>query len=314
MDNNQFNKPSALRPQAYANYTDDEIDLRELFGVLWSAKWLIAGVVVAAAIASLIYSLMLTNIYRAEAVLAPADEQQSNNMNSQLGGAAALLGVNLGAGGGDKVTTAIAVMKSREFIGQFIDEHKLLVPLFAGKWNAEDASSVVDQEIYNNINGTWVQEGGEPSRLEAYRKFLEILSVSSPDNETGLVTVSINWHDPVLASAWVNQLVADINRDSKVRDVAEATNAIEYLRNQLGATQLVEMQRVFYQLIESQTRITMLADVRNEYVFRIIDPAVVPDQKVAPRRKMICIFGTMLGGFFVVLFVIIRSYFFRDAD
>ena len=60
----------------------------------------------------------------------------------------------------------------------------------------------------------------------------------------------------------------------------EANSAIEYLRKQLESTQLVEMQRVFYDLIESQTRISMLADVREEYVFQVVDPAVVPDEKL----------------------------------
>ena len=50
---------------------------------------------------------------------------------------------------------------------------------------------------------------------------------------------------------------------SCARDASEANGAIEYLRRQLEQTQLVDMQRLFYQLIESQARITMLADVRD---------------------------------------------------
>ncbi len=302
-------------PQSHLppNYSDDEIDLRELFGILWTEKWLIVAVVAASAILSVVYSLMLTNVYRAEAVLAPAEAQEASGMNSQLGGAAALLGVNVGSGSGNKVTTAIAVMNSREFIGRFIEERGLAVPLFAGIWDTENATSAIDPQIYDEVEGAWVEEDSEPSRLEAYRKFREILNISEPDLNTGIVTISITWHDPVLASKWVNQLIADINSDLKDRDVTEATNAISYLRDQLGSTQLVEMQQVFYQLIESQTRITMLADVRDEYVFRIIDPAVVPDQKVAPRRAMICIFGTMAGGILAVLVALVRRYFFKES-
>ena len=57
----------------------------------------------------------------------------------------------------------------------------------------------------------------------------------------------------------------------------------------------MEMQRVFYQLIESQTRIVMLADVRDEYVFQIIDLAVEPDRKIAPNRSRIVMLGALLG-------------------
>ena len=246
---------------------------------------------------------------RAEAVLAPAEEQQVNGMTGQFGGAAEILGVNLGAGSGNKVSTAIAVMNSREFIGRFIDEHGLIVPLFAGKWDAEKAASLIDPEVYDEKNGSWVNEEGAPSRLDTYRKFSGILNISAPDRGTGIVTISITWHDPVLASKWVNQFIADINRDSRAHDIEEANNAIGYLRDQLETTQLVEMQRVFYQLIESQTRIAMLANVRDEYVFRTIDPAVIPDQKIAPNRSLICIIGTLLGGLFAVFLVVIRRYF-----
>lgn len=76
------------------------------------------------------------------------------------------------------------------------------------------------------------------------------------------MSVAIAWPNPQQAAPWTNQLIAALNQELRSRDVREANSAIEYLRRQLGQTQLVGMQRVFYQLIESQTRITMLADVR----------------------------------------------------
>jgi uncharacterized protein involved in exopolysaccharide biosynthesis len=299
---------TAQHTQQYARYDDDEIDLLELWNIVWAGKWLIVAMTAAAVVLSVIFALLQTNIYRAEAVLAPAESGQSagGGLASQFGGAAALLGVNLGGSGGSTVTTAIAIMTSREFIGRFIEERGLLVPLFAGKWDNTSKTSLIDPETYDEQNQRWLLENGQPTQLEAYRKFNEVLNISAPNRDTGLVNVSIDWQDPVLASRWVNQLVADINRDIRLRDVAEANNAISYLRQQLEATQLVEMQRVFFQLIESQTRITMLADVRDEYVFRVIDSAVVPDQKVAPRRSLIAIIGTMAGGMFALILVFIR--------
>ncbi|MCH7637524.1 MAG: LPS O-antigen length regulator, partial [Proteobacteria bacterium] len=46
---------------------DGEIDLRDLFRVLWAGKWLIGGITVGAAVIAVIVALMLPNIYRAEA-------------------------------------------------------------------------------------------------------------------------------------------------------------------------------------------------------------------------------------------------------
>ena len=48
---------------------DDEIDLKELFMVLWSGKWLITAVTGIAAVTSVVIALMLPNIYTANALL-----------------------------------------------------------------------------------------------------------------------------------------------------------------------------------------------------------------------------------------------------
>ena len=72
------------------------------------------------------------------------------------------------------------------------------------------------------------------------------------------------------------------------------------------------MQRVFYDLIESQTRISMLADVREEYVFQVVDPAVVPDQRIAPKRSLIAVLGTMLGAMLALVAVLVRHYAFAN--
>lgn len=293
--------------QTHTIIEEDEIDLRELLGILWAEKWLIIIVTGLFAVGSVIYALLQTDIYRAEAVLAPAESDQSmTGLAAQLGGAAALLGVNVGSsGGGDNISTAIATLRSRQFIGRFIQDNNLLVPLFAGRWDKESGSAVIDPEVYDVGAGQWLSPGGSPSELEAYRAFSNILSVSGPDRTTGIVTIAINWHNPVEAAEWVNKLVAAINADIRSKDVSEANRAIAYLRQQLEQTQLVDMQRVFYQLIESQTRITMLADVRDEYVLRVIDPAVVPDVKAEPRRSVIVIVGSILGLTFSLLIVLV---------
>jgi LPS O-antigen subunit length determinant protein (WzzB/FepE family) len=68
------------------------------------------------------------------------------------------------------------------------------------------------------------------------------------------------------------------------------------------------METVFYQLIEEQTKTMMLAQVKKEYMFKTIDPAQVPDEKSGPKRALIVLLGTMLGGILSVLIVLIRYF------
>lgn len=316
-----LNNSHPVPRQIQAGYAaEDEIDLRELFGLLWAGRVLICGVTAAAAVISVVVALSMTEIYRAEAILAPADGEEASSSLSQFGGAAALLGVSLPGGSDSQLTNALATMRSRDFIIRFIHEHDVLIPLFAGEWDAAAWEATVDTEIYDLSKGGWLLEKGKPWRLdnegkptdlEAYREFDKALRVNFDEAE-GLVTVAIEWHDPVLAAQWVNTLIKSINQEVKQKDQAEANSAIEYLRKQLESTQLVEMQQVFYELIESQTQVSMLADVREEYVFQVIDPAVVPDEKIAPRRSLIAVLGTMLGAMLALVAVLVRHYAFAN--
>ena len=146
-----------------------------------------------------------------------------------------------------------------------------------------------------------------PTDWEAYRKFSEIFTLSE-QNDTGLVVIAIEWPDPVLAALWVNNLVEDINGHVKTKDMQEARSAINYLREQLENTQLVEMQQVLYQLIESQTRTLMLADIREGYVFETMDSAVVPEEKSKPFRSLIFLLGALVGGIISVIYILMMHY------
>jgi capsular polysaccharide biosynthesis protein len=65
---------------------------------------------------------------------------------------------------------------------------------------------------------------------------------------------------------------------------------------------------VFYQLIEQQTKTIMLAEVSLEYVLKTIDPANAPEEKAKPKRALIVVLGTMLGGMLSVLIVLVRYF------
>lgn len=300
-----MNMPGTSAQETY--YQDEPLDLFELWNILWESKFLIVGITLAFAFGSVFYALAQIDIYRSEALLVPAeDTQPSNPLLAQLGAAAGLAGIGAADSRGNQINTALATMRSREFIRQFIEKHDAKPSLMAGVWNENNGSSSIDQSVYDSETKTWM--AAEPTDQEAIRAFQSVLSIAY-DQAGGLVTVAIEWKDPQLAKNWVSWLVEDVNELIKKQDEIEATSAIEYLNEQLQNTQLVDMQRAFYQLIESQTRIVMLTDVRDDYVFRTIDPAFVPEDKIRPRRSTICIVGTLLGGIFAIMLVLLLHAF-----
>lgn len=120
--------------QPVSQVADDEIDLRELFSALWQGKWLIIVTTFLFSVASVFYALSLPDIYKSEVTLAPVSEDSGLKIPGQLGGLAALAGVNLGGmGGGDKTGLALEILKSRDFLVRFIEKNDLYVPIMAAE-------------------------------------------------------------------------------------------------------------------------------------------------------------------------------------
>ncbi|NNN90649.1 LPS O-antigen length regulator, partial [Vibrio sp. 2-2(9)] len=270
------------------------------------------------AIVAVTYAILLPNIYKSEAILAPAELSGNSSLSKvagQFGGLAALAGVSLGGSQSNKADLAVEVMKSRQFVEGFIKKHDLLVPIMASKgWKPSSDELVYDDEIYNTANNEWIREpsglrGVVPTSQEAYDVFSkEIFSVTQ-DKESGLYNVSVLFYSPHIAKEWVDWLVSDINSVMRVRAIDEARKNLQYLENQLVKTSFSEMQNTFYKLIEEQTKTLMLAEVQEEFAFKVIDPAVVPEVKSKPGRAMISIFGLVLGGILGVAIVLVRFAF-----
>ena len=316
MENNSNNLNQANTPMQNPNIADDEIDLRELFAVIWQGKWLIIAITALFAVASVIYAINQPNIYKSEALLAPAEQEGGGGLSAlagQFGGLASLAGVNLGGGSSNKAQLAIEVLKSRQFTSDFIQKHNILTDLMAAEsWDMQTNTVIYDSEIFDAENNKWIREvkapfKPEPSMQEAYKEFSKILSASS-DKETGMVKIAVEHVSPYVAKQWVEWLIQDINQTMKERDVQEAIKSTDFLTQQLEQTKIADIRAVLYKLVEEQTKTIMFAKVRDEYVFKTIDAALVPEEKFKPKRALIAILGTMLGGMLSVMFVLIRHF------
>ncbi|MFT6842374.1 MAG: hypothetical protein ACJASR_001141, partial [Psychroserpens sp.] len=294
---------------------DDEIDLRELWNAIWSGKWVIIAVTALFAIASVFYALSLPNIYKSEALLAPADSEQQGGLAGlagQFGGLASIAGVNLGDAKADKSTLALEILKSRDFLSRFIKKHDILPNLMGLKgWDIGKKKLIYNDEIYSVDTETWVRDakllkGAKPSLQEAKREFDRIFRVEK-NAETGMINLSIQHYSPYVAKSWVEWLVEDINTDMKERDKQDAENSIMYLQSQIEKTSVLEHRTLLYQLIEEQAKTLMFAEVRKEYIFKTVDPAILADEKYKPNKILLIIIAIILGGILSCLYVVLFS-------
>jgi ribosomal protein S3AE len=81
----------------------------------------------------------------------------------------------------------------------------------------------------------------------------------------------------------------------KDRDVAEAMRSTKFLNQQIEQTNVADIRIMLYKLIEEQAETIMFAEVRDEYVFKTIYPALVQEEKAKPKRELIVVLGIMLA-------------------
>ncbi|MEO0576281.1 MAG: Wzz/FepE/Etk N-terminal domain-containing protein [Pseudomonadota bacterium] len=292
----------------------DAIDLAYAISRLWARKFLILSVTFVAGAIAAAGSLLLPNIYRAEALLAPNQAENQGGLSAlagRYGALAGLAGVNLGGGDSvDKVALGLRTLQSRQFITEFIQRYDLLVPLMAAKgWDASSDELIIDTDLYDSSSGEWVREVSYPytrvpSLQEAYGRFSGLLAVSE-NSDDGFVKIAIEFYSPSVAKQWTEQLVLDLNTFVQKREIAEAESAIGYLNEQIDQTPVNELRQVFYGLIEEQIKKAMLANVTSEYLFRVIDPAVIPQFKAKPRRSVLVLLVMVLVGFIVSTLVLV---------
>ncbi len=302
--------------------SDDEINLnlQELFNILWKGKWIIISITAFVSIIGLIYSLLLPNIYESKAVLASSDS--SSNISRSLqnyAGLAGLAGISLPSGD-NETNSAQAMQKLRSlsfFENNFLP--KIFLPdLMALKsWDNMTNTLSYDENIYNENTKKWVRDFSFPSKQipsaqESLKVFITQHLNISEDKRTGFITIRIKHQSPFVAKKWSELLVNEINVFYREKDKLQAEKAVSFLNKQITMTNLAEVKVAISQLLQEETKKLSLIEANQFYVYEYIDPPAVMEKKSEPSRTSICIFSALLGGMLSILFVIIKHYAFRQ--
>ncbi len=284
--------PPPYPPYPYYPQDEDELSLIDLWNIVWKRKWpwLVLGPLFA--ILGALYALKQPEIFRAEATLTPNVEQRGprglSALAGQFGGLASMAGLNLG-GVADSTETALATLKSRQFLETFLAEKDAAKLLFPEEWDEATKSWLVPKKRRGTDNA--------PTAEEVYTAFTQDSLSIAEDKKTGIVTLAIELRDPAVAAAWANDLIKRLNAHLRSQARTEAERNLAFLQDQLKETPFVEIREALYALIESQTQTAMLANAKDDYAFKVLDPAYVPETRSRPKRALIVLASGMLGGF-----------------
>jgi uncharacterized protein involved in exopolysaccharide biosynthesis len=297
------NKDGVPARQAVLVFVDEATDSGDTYGSLLQLVvryWiLIAACAAIAGLGAITYSLLSAKWYRAQATVAPARQDASGSslgaLGGQIGGLASLVGVDIGDDEDQRKET-LGRLASREFTYDFLRTEGIVPILFADEWDSQAKR--------------WKSPAKAPSIEDAYRVFTARVFTVSEDRRTDLIKITVDWTDPELARTWANNLVTKINADRRAVARSDSERSLEFLSRELEKTSIVELRQAINRMVESEIRKQMLVNVREEYAFKVIDPAFLPGPHsvVRPRIAILTAIGLIIGGLLGFGIALVHNY------
>jgi len=302
---------------------EDEINILDYWRVVRKRQKLIFRVVVAAVLVMVVISLLMTNIYQARAVITPIASKESATGVGTLSSLALQFGALPGIvlPGGSSAAEIVNLLKSNILREKVIERYQLLPVLFYKEWDAEKKDwkrgislnpLVYVGKLFNAITGGEPQgimkkDPGVPDVWDGLRMLDSIVKVSQNIKEN-VIIITVDYYDPEMAAKMVEYFLTALtdHMSSEARRVATINR--QYLEEQLGKTADPLIKQKIYNLIAQQLETSMMAEVKENFAFKVIDPPKVPDKKIRPKRIQMALLSFVVSIFLSVFLAFFMEY------
>lgn len=257
-------------------------------------------------------------VYQSTVTLMPAQQSQGSlrSMLTSLGQSVNLIPRGLmSISAAHKVTKSLEIVRSHEFIAEFIREENLrrrmrgptrqggfqLISDLLRKYDEFTTGifsipeRALNPERYEKMQAS-IQSGG-PNLSGPVRRFRSRHMRIDQDPLTQVIRLSVFWHDPETAAEVANKLAAKLNSKARTEAISGSRLRIKHLEAELLKTSLVETRQSIYGVIQMEINQITLAETETDYVFEVIDPAIPPHiaRFVQPSRSVIMVGATVFG-------------------
>jgi len=262
---------------------DDEINLIDYLKVILKHKRLIIGIVVVVVIATAIVSLCMTKIYEAKAMIIPA------GVASKDAGMSSLLAAQFGITPPAAPISAeiVNILKSNTLKEKIIIRNNLLPILLQKKQN----------EIQQDDKTMW-------KGIRALQNMTKV-NFTAKDNT---IEISVQYKDPKMATDFVNMTLYELTEhmSSETKRVAETNR--KHLESQLDKMSDPFIRAKIYALIAQQIETSMMAEVKENFAFKILDKPRIPDKRIKPKRTQMVTIAFVVSLFLGIFAAFGREY------
>jgi len=284
-----------------------EVDLIELFEIIWGKKLTIFLCVILSALFSYSYAISQVNYFQSDALLKVVNNSGSS-VTSSSGGYASLLGVNIGGPSTDLSGELVATIKSKDFFKILLQNNDYILPNVTAAKNFDLDSNLIiyNENIYNAQKNIWLDKR-KPSFLYSYNRYKRMLNVGI-SKDTGFLNISVEHVSPIFAKELIDIIVSESNALFKRNQFEESSRSLEYLTQKLETESLANIRNAAHQLVTKNLEKQMMANINEDFILSFIDNSYVYENKSRPNKPLICILGTLIGFLASILFVLLRHY------
>ena len=302
-------------PQIGQPVDDDEIDLLELWNVIWKGKWFIIGFTLLCTLAAVYITLyVLPETYKSDVVLQPTE----TSSQSGLSALAASLPISIPLGGsGNKNANIVSFLNSRTIKERLIEKYDLLPKLYSDIWDKQNQKWIIDDPK------------DQPTMLKAITNLKDRYKISK-DQKTGLITISWIDEDPKFTQIMLQRIVKEVRYYLENEYESDAKREREFVENQLNKAEkeldhwekqipsdkltLSKIQRerfasqTVYTELRKQLELSKISEVKEIISFKILDQPFVPEERFKPKRSQICILTIVVSGFLSVFLLFFHQF------
>ena len=258
----------------------DEINLLDYIDVLKKHYGLIFIIVAVSVLATGISSFLSPRIYQATAAIIPAAQSREQ---SGMGTIAAQFGISTAPA--SNVSEIVRLLKSNILMERVIKRYNLLSVFF----EKEALKEMPD------TNKTW----------NGIRYLKNVFKVTL-NQQGGIIELSAEFTDPKTAADILNYILTELTdyMSSEAGRVADTNK--KYLESLIDKNADPLIGEKIYSLIAKQIETSMMAEVKENFAFKILDPPKVPDKKIKPkiRKNIMLSFVTSLFAAVLIAFFI----------
>ena len=301
--------------QENQNYNDD-IDLKELFSVLWRGKYFVIIFTMISLAAGSLYLRNVSSKYNVSILLAPVQVEQTAPNFGNLGGLASLAGISLPSGNASDFAKYEIMLKTQEISTLVFKEKNLIQALFSDEWDnsqqifrapKKNRLTLIKNDVKELLTGQPPKEYTEPSPAKLKEFIYKKIRINL-DKKTQYLNLSAENSNPELLTKLLVSMIKNTDELFKQKFITQANDAVQFYQIKIAKARSQEHRQILAQLIAKEEQKLLLATREGPFVAEILTGPNTSLYPTSPRPSLILALSILLGGFLSCGLLLIRSF------